>query len=69
MRLFKCNHDWRVTYVSNVLQQDSMGYPLRLCIVECAKCGKSDQQWFDVSEKRLDEIETGESFLIEWRKV
>ena len=68
MRLFKCNHRWRVAYVSNALQQDYLDYPLRLCICECSKCGKSDQQWIDVSEKCLDELETGKSFLLEWRK-
>lgn len=70
MRLFKCrNHDWHVTEVSNILQQDQMGYPLRLCICECSKCGESDQKWIDVSVKCLDELETGKSFLLEWRKL
>ena len=70
MRLFKCrNHDWHVAYKSNILQQDEMGYPLRLCIVECSKCGASDQWWLDVAEECLKEIETGESLLLEWRKV
>lgn len=69
MRLFKCrNHDWKVTHRSNIIQQDDMGYPLRLCIIECSKCGKSDQRWIDVAEECLDEIETGESMLLEWRK-
>lgn len=70
MRLFKCrNHDWHITERSNVIQQDSMGYPLRLCIVECKKCGKPDQIWLDVPEKCLKELETGESVLLEWRSV
>lgn len=69
MRLFGCNHDWHVTHISNILQQDSMGYPARLCIIECSKCGESDQMWIDVAEERLKELETGESFLIEWRKI
>lgn len=69
MRLFKCNHDWHATEISNILQQDSMGYPSRLCIIECSKCGESDQIWVDVAEERLKELETGESFLIEWRKI
>ncbi len=69
MRMFKCSHTWRVTEVSNILQQDGMGYPLRLCICKCTKCGKSDQKWIDVAEECLDELETGKSFLLEWRKV
>ena len=71
MRLFRkiCEHDWKVTYVSNVLQQDSMGYPLRLCIWECTKCGKSDQVWLDVHEEALKELETGESVLLKWQEV
>lgn len=70
MRLFKCrNHDWHVTERSNIIQQDDMGYPLRLCIIECSKCGKSEHKWIDVAEKCLDEIETGESKLLEWRKI
>ena len=68
MRLFKChNHKWEVLARSNALQQDSMGYPLRLCIVECAKCGKTDQMWLDDNVGALDEIESGKSFLVEWR--
>ena len=64
---FKCNHDWSVYARSNALQQDDMGYPLRLCIVVCSKCFKRDQMWLDVSEKALDEVESGKSFLVEWR--
>lgn len=67
--LFKCNHDWKVTEKSNVLQQDNMGYPLRLYIRQCSKCGKSEQVWFDVSEKALKELETGKSVLLKWEKV
>lgn len=52
----KCNHKWRVTEISNVLQLDEMGYPLRLVICKCDKCGKSDQQWWDVSEEALVRI-------------
>lgn len=70
MRLFKCkNHEWRVTERSNVIQQDEMGYPLRLCIIECKKCGKSEHRWIDVAEECLNEIDTGESVLLEWGKV
>lgn len=68
MRLFKCNHKWEITERSNALQQDDMGYPLRLFICKCSKCGKYDQQWIDVAEKELEELKTGKSFLLEWRK-
>jgi hypothetical protein len=69
MGLFKCNHDWKRTAKSNVLQLDDMGYPLRLYICKCTKCGKSDQMWIDVSEKALKELETGESVLLKWEKL
>lgn len=71
MRLFKnkCSHNWKVTERSNVLQQDDMGYPLRLCICECSKCGVSDQQWIDAAEEELKELETGESVLLKWHRV
>ena len=68
MGLFKCNHTWVITEVSNVLQQDDMGYPLRLFICKCKKCGKSEQQWIDVAEKELAELETGESVLLKWQQ-
>ena len=68
MKLFKChNHKWEILAQSNALQQDSMGYPLRLCIVECSKCGQTDQMWLDAPESALEEIESGKSFLVEWR--
>lgn len=63
----KCIHTMKIIQKSNVLQQDGMGYPLRLCIVECTKCGKSEQMWMDVSEDELKELKTGESVLLEWR--
>ena len=66
MRLFKCNHNWQVTERSNIIQQDDMGYPLRLFICKCSKCGKSEQQWIDVNEKELEELKTGKSVLLKW---
>lgn len=62
-----CSHDYKVKEWSNALQQDEMGYPLRLCICECAKCGKTTQKWFDVGESALDELKTGKSVLVTWR--
>ena len=71
MGLFKrkCNHDWKLIKKSNVLQQDGMGYPLRLYIQKCTKCGKSEQVWVDVSEEALKELLTGESVLLKWQKI
>ena len=64
-----CEHDWYVTKKSNALQLDSMGYPLRLYICRCSKCGASDQQWLDVAEEEADELKTRKSFLLEWEEV
>ena len=66
MRLFKkeCNHKWEFYQKSNVLQLDDMGYPLRLFIMKCSKCGKYDQMWIDVAEEEADELNTGESVLL-----
>ena len=66
MSLFKCKHRWEVVERSNALQQDSMGYPLRLCILKCSKCEKLEQQWLDTSEDALDELKNGKSFLVKW---
>ena len=66
MSLFRCKHRLEVVERSNALQQDLMGYPLRLCILKCNKCGKLEQQWLDTSEGALDELKTGKSFLVKW---
>ena len=66
-KLFGCNHSWQIIERSNILQQDEMGYPLRLCIYKCSKCGKYNQIWMDVAEEALKELETGESVLLEWK--
>lgn len=71
MHLFnrKCHHDWSIVEKSNAIQQDDMGYPLRLCIFKCSKCGATEQVWIDVAERELEELKTGESVLVTWRKV
>ena len=71
MGLFKrnCNHKWERLERSNALVLDNMGYPLRLFLVRCKKCGKIDQHWIDVDEREADGLETGESFLLEWSEV
>lgn len=61
-----CNHTWIVKERSNALQLDDMGYPLRLFICKCVKCGKFEQRWIDVGLKELKELETGESVLLKW---
>ena len=66
MGLFKCNHTWVIDQRSNVIQQDNMGYPLRLFLCRCAKCNKLEQQWIDVNEDELEELETGKSVLLKW---
>lgn len=69
MKLFKrqCKHNYQVYQKSNVLQQDEMGYPLRLFIFKCSKCGKFKQMWIDVPEEELEELKTGESVLLKWQ--
>lgn len=64
MKLFKklCNHSWKITHTSNIVQLDSMGYPLRLIIKECKKCGKSEQIWLNTNGKEDD-------ILLEWREL
>ena len=69
LRLFKCKHDWRTTAISNVIQLDDMGYPLKLVNRSCVKCGQSKQEWVDVSEKVFDKIKTGENVLLKWTQV
>lgn len=66
MKLLKCSHNWMEYKRSNVIQQDSMGYPLRLFIFKCSKCGLCDQAWIDVNEEELEELKTGKSVLLEW---
>ena len=67
-RKIKCNHEYIIKKRSNALQLDNMGYPLRLCIFECEKCGHSTQEWVEVPEKALDELDIGESFLLKWKE-
>ena len=68
MGLFRCRHNWETTEKSNVLQVDEMGYPLRLFICKCTKCGKSEQMWIDVAKSQLQELDTGKSVLLTWSK-
>lgn len=61
-----CKHDWRIIERSNVLQQDEMGYPLRLVIEKCKKCGATEQIWVDVSE---DNLNNPENVILKWEKI
>lgn len=67
-RLFKkfCNHDWKIIETSNIVQLDDMGYPLMLCIVQCEKCEKTEQQWIDVSKKVLADEDIK---VLRWKEV
>ena len=69
MFLFKkeCKHKWEFNQESNALQFDDMGYPLRLFIMKCSKCGAYDQQWIDVPAEEADELHNGKSVLVKWR--
>ena len=67
MGLFRCSHDWKVEQRSNVIQFDGQGYPLRLFVVKCLKCGKYDQHWIDVDVSEVEELRTGKSVLLEWQ--
>lgn len=66
MRLFQCNHKWIIKEKSNALQQDDMGYPLRLFVCKCSKCGKQEQRWIDVAEYELEDIKHGKYVLVKW---
>lgn len=59
-------HDWTLLKTSNVLQMDGMGYPLRLCMFRCTRCGETSQQWVDVNEKEVAKLATGEAVMLEW---
>lgn len=63
----KCKHEWKVCERSNALQFDHMGYPLRLFLVKCSKCGEYDQRWIDVAVEEADELDNGKSVLVKWR--
>lgn len=65
----KCKHEWRITEASNALQVDDMGYPLRLVIKVCSKCGISEQAWIDVGKESLTGLDDGRFVLVEWHKV
>lgn len=66
--LFKkqCAHDFEIIEKSNAIQFDHMGYPLRLFICKCRKCGTYDQKWIDVPVDEANEIDSGKSFELKW---
>lgn len=63
------NHNWKITEKSNVLQQDDMGYPLRLFICTCSKCGKTEHKWIDDMEAVIKNLKDGKDVLIKWENV
>ena len=68
----KCKHgkhEWKIMEISNALQVDDMGYPLRLVIEVCSKCGISKQSWIDVKKETLTGLDNGQFVLVEWHKV
>ena len=56
----------RIIKYSNVLQLDEMGYPLRLCIVKCITCGKTEQIWNDVHE---DALKDPNNVILKWTDI
>ena len=67
MKLFKKLHKHnfnKFAYISNVVQFDNMGYPLRLCIMKC-DCGMTNQDWIDVPESSV----TDKDVILEWKQL
>lgn len=68
MKLFKKishRHNFnKVDYKSNVIQYDSMGFPLRLYIFKC-NCGMTKQEWIDVSKNSV----TDKDVILEWERL
>lgn len=58
MKLFKhkCEHEWKLSERSNIIQFDDMGYPLRLFICKCNKCGMTEQMWLDSAVSKNDHV-------------
>ena len=67
MELFKKlhKHDFnKFAYASNVVQFDSMGYPLRLCIMKC-NCGMTNPEWIDAPERTV----TDNDVILKWERL
>lgn len=64
-----CLHEWRITHVSNAVQFDSTGYPMRLVIERCYRCGKSEQAWRGDGSSVADQLKNGDLFHLEWRTI
>ena len=61
-----CSHSFTAKTRSNALQLDGIGYPLRLFICKCEKCGVYDQMWIDVPKEEVKELDSGASVLVQW---
>ena len=55
-KLFKHKHNWYIKERSNVIQYDDMGYPLRLFLIECTKCHKTQHAWIDSCDSDTDVV-------------
>ena len=62
----KCTHQYKVTDRSNAIQVDQMGYPLQLCVCECEKCGKIEQQWIDAPTDILKDMAKNGYVRVKW---
>ena len=55
-KLFKHEHNWQIKERSNVIQYDDMGYTLRLFLIECTKCHKTQHAWIDSHNSDTDVV-------------
>lgn len=55
------HHYVKICQRSNIIQYSSDGYPLRLCIYECDKCGKRGMIWVDTVATNTDHVLTWEN--------
>ena len=58
----------KITETSNVIQFDDLGYPLMLCITKCPICGRSKQEWYDISAQYYTKMKD-ELVECKWKKV
>lgn len=68
MGIFKKKHtcNFEISQTSNVVHFDEMGYPLRLVIVKCRDCGKTEQWWIDTGKRY--ELKKGD-VKCQWTKL
>lgn len=49
-------HEWHAKERSNIIQQDIMGYCLRLYNCECSRCKTTKQMWIYSFKSKIDKI-------------